>query len=98
MRTTELDKLSAIQKAAEDSVDGALPQTGGYLFGVRDPGCFAVTGMMKEIVDRRERATRRAAAGRALARLIGRGLLASCSRGSWRLTPRRVQGGSGSLA
>jgi hypothetical protein len=41
---------------------------------------------MKEIVDRKERATRRAATGRALARLIGRGLLQSCLRGAWRLT------------
>jgi hypothetical protein len=37
--------------------------------------------------DRRVRASRRAAAGLSIARLIKRGLLECCARGRWRLTP-----------
>jgi hypothetical protein len=41
---------------------------------------------MKQFKDRRVRASRRAAAGLSIARLIKRGLLERCSRGRWRLT------------
>jgi restriction endonuclease Mrr len=41
---------------------------------------------MTKFKDRRERASRRAAAGLSLKRLIKRGLLECCSRGHWRLT------------
>jgi hypothetical protein len=47
--------------------------------------------LMKSFEGRKERARRRAAAGRSIERLIERGLLESCSRGSWRLTPSGVQ-------
>ena len=42
---------------------------------------------MMDFEDRRVRASRRAAAGLSIARLIKRGLLERCSRASWRLTP-----------
>jgi hypothetical protein len=53
-----------------------------------NPGCFQLRSMMEAVADRRERASRRAAAGLAIARLIRRGLLECCSRGHWRLTRR----------
>ena len=42
---------------------------------------------MMDFEDRRVRASRRAAAGLSIARLIKRGLVECCSRGKWRLTP-----------
>jgi hypothetical protein len=51
------------------------------------PGCFKLGSLITDFDDRRERAARRAAAGLSLARLIKRGLLEHCARGSWRLTP-----------
>jgi hypothetical protein len=50
-------------------------------------GCFALKAMMMDFEDRRQRASRRAAAGLSIARLIKRGVLERCSRASWRLTP-----------
>jgi hypothetical protein len=47
--------------------------------------------MVKEIEDRRVRATRRAAIGRSLARLVRRGLLESCSRGYWQPSKRGLR-------
>ena len=41
---------------------------------------------MSQFEDRRIRASRRAAAGLSIARLIKRGLLERCSRGKWRLS------------
>jgi hypothetical protein len=56
--------------------------------GRSDPGCFQIRFRMKGFADSRIRASRRAAAGLAIARLIRRGLLECCSRrGRWRLTP-----------
>jgi hypothetical protein len=52
-----------------------------------DVGGFTLRAMMMDFEDRRERASRRAAAGLSIARLIKRGLLECPSRGSWRLTP-----------
>jgi hypothetical protein len=55
--------------------------------GLPDVGCFSLKAMMMDFEDRRVRASRRAAAGLSIARLIKRGLLERCSRASWRLTP-----------
>jgi hypothetical protein len=52
-----------------------------------DPGCFGLKAMITDSEDRRERASRRAAAGVSIARLIKRGLLEWRVRGTWRLTP-----------
>jgi hypothetical protein len=51
------------------------------------PGCFKLGTLITDFEDRRERASRRAAAGLSIARLIKRGLLECCARGRWRLTP-----------
>jgi hypothetical protein len=55
--------------------------------GMDQPGCFGLKAMMRDFEDRRERASRRAAAGLSIARLIKRGLLESHARGHRRLTP-----------
>jgi hypothetical protein len=64
----------------------------------RDPGCFSVVRMMKEIGYRNERASRRAATGRSLHRLIERGLLECPARGARRLTPAGLKAARGVLA
>jgi hypothetical protein len=51
------------------------------------PDSFKSGSMITNFEDRRERASRRAAAGLSIERLIKRGLLERCARGSWRLTP-----------
>jgi hypothetical protein len=51
------------------------------------PGCFKLGSLITDFEDRRVRASRRAAAGLSIARLIKRGLLERCARGRWRLTP-----------
>jgi hypothetical protein len=51
-----------------------------------DPDSFKLGSLITDFEDRRERASRRAAAGLSLSRLIKRGLLERCARGSWRLT------------
>jgi hypothetical protein len=56
-------------------------------YGIEPEGSFGIKGMLKEVEDQQERASRRAGASRSLERLIERGLLACCGRGSWRLTP-----------
>jgi hypothetical protein len=87
--TTELSTLSALQKKLLKAGLMAHYRKGAdTVFRAGDPGCFSIVRMMKEIEDRRVRHVRRAAAGRAIARLIRRGLLESCARGAWRLTPR----------
>jgi hypothetical protein len=50
-------------------------------------GSFTLQALMMQYADRRVRASRRAAAGLSIARLIKRGLLECCGRGRWRLTP-----------
>ena len=52
-----------------------------------DPGSFKLGSLITNFEDHRERASRRAAAGLSIRRLIKRGLLERCARGSWRLTP-----------
>ena len=52
-----------------------------------DVGCFRLKAIMMDFEDRRIRASRRAAAGLSIARLIKRGFLERCARGRWRLTP-----------
>src|SRR5258708_30000567 len=55
--------------------------------GRSDAGCFQIRFTMKGFENRRIRASRRAAAGLAIARLIRRGLVERCTaRGRWRLT------------
>ncbi len=55
--------------------------------GRPEGGCFQIRFAMKGFENRRIRASRRAAAGLAIARLIRRGLLERCSRrGRWRLS------------
>jgi hypothetical protein len=55
--------------------------------GRSDAGCFQIRFTLKGFADSRIRASRRAAAGLAIARLIRRGLLERCSRpGRWRLS------------
>jgi len=52
-----------------------------------DPGCFRIAPLLKDCKDARKRASKRAAAGLAIARLIKRGLLQRCAhRGRWRLS------------
>jgi hypothetical protein len=51
-----------------------------------NPGCFGLKSMMRDFENRRVRATRRAAAGLSIARLIKKGLLQCYSRGHWRLS------------
>jgi hypothetical protein len=52
-----------------------------------DVGSFRLQALMMQYEDRRVRASRHAAAGLSIARLIKRGLLECCTRGRWRLTP-----------
>jgi hypothetical protein len=52
-----------------------------------DPGCFRLRAMMMDFENRHVRASRRAAAGLSIARLIKRGLVECAARGRWRLTP-----------
>jgi len=52
-----------------------------------DPDCFSLKAMMMDFEDRHVRASRRAAAGLSIARLIKREVVECCARGRWRLTP-----------
>ena len=45
------------------------------------PGCLELKAIMRAETDRDKRAVRRAATGRAVARLVYRGLLECCARG-----------------
>jgi hypothetical protein len=54
-------------------------------------GCLDLKTLLRAETDRRKRAVRRAAAGRAVARLVYRGLLERCARGKWRLTPTGIE-------
>jgi hypothetical protein len=58
--------------------------------GARDPGCFGIRAWMRQVADRRARACHRASIGRALHRLIRRGIVESPTHGAWKLTPRGV--------
>jgi hypothetical protein len=72
--TTELSGLSALQKKLlKAGLMAHYREAADIVFNARDPGCFSIVRIMREIGDRRGRATRRAATGRALARLIRRG-------------------------
>jgi hypothetical protein len=59
----------------------------GIACQLSDPDSFKLGSLITDFEDRRERASRRAAAGLSVERLIKRGLLERCARGSWRLTP-----------
>ena len=88
----ELSRLSRLQKALlKKGLEAHCMRALDHLYGIEPEGSFGIKGMLKEVEDRRERASRRAAAGRSLERLIERGFLESCGRGSWRLTPSGVK-------
>jgi hypothetical protein len=55
------------------------------------PGYLELQALMRAEPDRAKRAVRRAAAGRAVARLVKRGLLECCGRGKWRLSEAGVE-------
>jgi|SRR6516162_2581189 hypothetical protein len=54
-------------------------------------GCLELKAIMRAEANRAKRAVRRAAAGRAVARLVKRGLLEYCARGKWRLTETGIE-------
>jgi hypothetical protein len=94
MSEAELSKLSRLQKALlKKGLEAHCVRALDIAYGIEGPGSFGIATMMKEVEDRRERARRRAAAGKSIDRLIGRGLLESCGRGSWRLTSIGFQAG-----
>jgi hypothetical protein len=93
---TELSDLSALQKKLlKAGLMAHWREAADNVSRARDPGCFAVTKMMKEAEDRRVRNRRRAAAGRSLHRLIRRGLLECPARGAWKLTPAGFKAAKG---
>jgi hypothetical protein len=55
-----------------------------------DPGGYDLSRRKASAEERRKRASARAAAGRAVARLVKRGLVECCSRGKWRLTRKGI--------
>jgi hypothetical protein len=59
--------------------------------GLPNPGRFDLKHSMEEHTPGRVRASKRAAAGRAIQRLMARGLLECCTHGQWRLTPNGVE-------
>ena len=103
MSVATLDNLSALQKKLlRDALKAhyCKPFRQGEdsgCFGVRTfgrisgPEDFTLKRRKASKEERRQRASLRAAAGRAVARLIGRGLLECCSRGRWRLTKRGLK-------
>ena len=84
------NSLSALQKKLLEKALRAHYRTPlDIAAGTRCPGCFGLKTMMSAIEDPRARATQRSTAGRAIARLIRRGLV-ECGpeHGHWRLTKR----------
>jgi hypothetical protein len=52
MNTTEISTLSALEKKLlKTGLRAHYREAADNVFGARDAGCFAVTTMMKEIVD-----------------------------------------------
>ena len=96
-----LTKLSALQKRILEKGLRSFYRTPLDLAGgAANPGCFGLkesprldmaTGLPLPILDHRERANRRAASGHAIARLVTRGLVESCARGTWRLNASGVK-------
>jgi hypothetical protein len=87
-----LSKLSRLQKVIlKKGLEAHCMRALDHVYGIEPEGSFGIKGMLKEAEDRRERASRRAGAGRSIERLIGRGLLESCEWGRWRLTPGGVK-------
>jgi hypothetical protein len=88
----ELKGLSRLQKALlKKGLEAHCVRALDQVYGIEPEGSFGIKGMLKEVEDQQERASRRAGASRSLERLIERGLLACCGRGSWRLTPSGVK-------
>jgi hypothetical protein len=95
MVITELEtgRLSVLQQdllarallAWEAEPDLSKPALDSY------PGCLDLKTLLRAETDRAKRAVRRAAAGRAVARLVKRGLLECCARGKWRLTATGIE-------
>jgi hypothetical protein len=94
MVITELDKdrLSVLQRDLLVRALLAL-HPGPIDQGCKEPyaGCLELKAIMRTETDRAKRAVRRAAAGRAVARLVKRGLLEYCARGKWRLTETGIE-------
>jgi hypothetical protein len=93
MPGNNLSELSALQiKLLGDGLRAYYYQPVDIVCRSPDPGSFGVKASMATLEDRKMRACRRAAAGRAIARLIKRGLLeCGSARGTWRLTKRGLK-------
>ena len=97
MVITELDKewlrsqtrkLSSLQRELLiEALRGYAMRPFHLIHGKFEPGSFRLQGMMSQFEKGERRASRRAAAGLSIARLVRRGLLeCCCTRGRWRLT------------
>jgi hypothetical protein len=106
MSVATLDSLSVLQKELlKYALRAYYRRLSDAAGDSEDPGCFGIRtfGRTPEAdgfdlkrkkvsaEERRKRASARAASGRAVARLVKRGLVESCGRGRWRLTPRGVK-------
>jgi hypothetical protein len=91
MSEAELSKLSGLQKALlKKGLEAHCARALDHVYRIEPEGSFGIKTMLKEVEDRRERARRRASAGRSIERSMGRGHLESCSWGRWRLTANGV--------
>src|SRR5262249_4790540 len=80
-------KLSKAQRELlREGLRGYAMRPFHLVHGKFAPGSFELKGMMSQFEDRRVRASKRAAAGLAIVRLVKRGLLERCARGRWRLS------------
>jgi hypothetical protein len=101
MVITELDKewlesqtrkLSALQRELlREALRGYAMRAFHLVHGAFEPGSFELKSMMRQFEEGERRASRRAAAGLSIARLIRRGLLECCARGRWRLTSEGLE-------
>jgi len=99
MVITELDKewlqsqtrkLSSLQRELlREALRGYARRALHLVHGKFEPGSFELKSMMRQFEKGERRASKRAAAGLSIARLVRRGFLECCTRGRWRLT---VQG------
>ena len=82
------EQLSPLQRALlKRGLSAWHTKALGIACQLSDPDSFKLGSLITDFEDRRERASRRAAAGLAIRRLIKRGLLERCARGSCRLSP-----------